>query len=442
MKIIAGMFLFASIFLAFLYIIKRIGNRISLSSVLFILLIVINGLGMLIYISFTGPDTGIYELALSKTISPDDTLSTVMFAVALMFWGLMLGSELGLKLTSKWSGAKRIQFMLGKKDSFTFVIHISKLQRKLIWGVVFGFLVIMLEQSQIINIWQYYSFSGGEFDKAQLRFSLGGTPYYLYNIMIQAVAPFLVMICWMDDVHQTKSYKPKFLTISLFIAVFVGQLATLMKAPPAIFILQLCFMFALTKNQKFNLVQLLKLITIGVLLFGLMAYVTYSELKPFDTLSYLYYRILDIPNEVLVEYFSAIPVSIPHTWGLSKLGMIFGDDPPGRQLETYFLVAEITRGSTLSSSNAMFIGDAWAQFSWIGITTISILVGFLVRAIDIEAYKAGWSDLYACITAGCLFGLFTLLSTSFTTSLVTGGLALVPMLALFFQKRYATNARS
>jgi hypothetical protein len=441
MKIIAGMFLFVSIFFAFLYLIKRIGTRISLSAVLFAALIVINGLGMFIYIYFSGPDTYIYELALSNISNPDDTLSTLMIAVSIMFWGLMLGSELGLKLTSKWSSAKRAQFRFGKQDSFKFLIHVSKLQRQLIWGVVFGFLLVMYDQSQLLHIWQYYSFSGGEFDKAELRSSLGGTPYYLYNIMIHAVAPFLVMICWMDDAHKTKSFKPRFLTISLFIVVFIGDLATLMKASPAIFILQLCFMFSLIKNQKFKFVQLLKLIAIGTLLFGLMVYTTYSEITPFGTINYLYYRILDIPNEVLLEYFSAIPASIPHTWGLSKLDMIFGDYPRGSLLETYFLVAEITRGSTLSSSNAMFIGDAWAQFSWIGIATTAVLVGFLVRAIDIEAYKAGWSDLYACITAGCIFGLLTLLSTSFTTSLITGGLALIPMLALFFQKRYAANVR-
>ena len=104
-------------------------------------------------------------------------------------------------------------------------------------------------------------------------------------------------------------------------------------------------------------------------------------------------------------------------------------------VETYLAVAEITRGSLLSTSNAMFIGDAWAQYSWAGVIGRSLLARFLVRAVDIYKTRRGYTDPPATLGAGCSFGIFTMLSTSFTTAWVTGGLLLVPLLSLVFGGR-------
>jgi hypothetical protein len=83
----------------------------------------------------------------------------------------------------------------------------------------------------------------------------------------------------------------------------------------------------------------------------------------------------------------------------------------------------------------MFVGDAWAQFSWPGVAIASFLVGFMVRLIDLHVQATGRSDLSACVTAGGAFGIFTCLSTAFTTALITGGLAILPFLAVAFVGR-------
>lgn len=74
----------------------------------------------------------------------------------------------------------------------------------------------------------------------------------------------------------------------------------------------------------------------------------------------------------------------------------------------------------------------------------------LLLALVIAAYalfgllapqRDGCSDQTACLVAGCAFGIFTVLSISFTTGLVTGGLATVPLTsALFIRRRTRTSA--
>ena len=80
----------------------------------------------------------------------------------------------------------------------------------------------------------------------------------------------------------------------------------------------------------------------------------------------------------------------------------------------------------------MFVGDAWAQFSWWGVGVTSVLVGFWTRMIDRVSFKDGYSDLTACVIAAGSFGILTILSTAFSTGLITGGLLLIPLISICF----------
>ena len=71
----------------------------------------------------------------------------------------------------------------------------------------------------------------------------------------------------------------------------------------------------------------------------------------------------------------------------------------------YFAVAELNRRSVLSSSNAMLLWDAWADYGWPGVVCFPFLAGVAV---------------------------VTVLSTGLKTALVTGGFALIPLVSLLF----------
>jgi hypothetical protein len=137
---------------------------------------------------------------------------------------------------------------------------------------------------------------------------------------------------------------------------------------------------------------------------------------------------------VLLEYFAAIPASLPYEWGEGLFGFL-RDDNGVASLPTYFAVAQLTRGNLESSSNAMFIADAWAQFSWLGVVLFSYLAGLISRTIDLYAFGRGFTDESAVIVAACSYGVLTMLVTALPTALITGGLALVPLLSIFVSGR-------
>ena len=182
----------------------------------------------------------------------------------------------------------------------------------------------------------------------------------------------------------------------------------------------------------------IKLGALTVFLLAVVVSYTIPGIELGAIFEFLYYRVFDIPNEVLVEYFSAFPVSLPHNWPFGFFGDLFRSGSE-RPLQNYYAVAELVRGNLLSTSNAMFLGDAWADYSWVGVLFFPFAAGAVVRWIDIYAERNGKTDEWACLVAGCAFGILTLLSTAFTTALITGGLALIPFASLLFRKKRVTS---
>jgi len=74
-------------------------------------------------------------------------------------------------------------------------------------------------------------------------------------------------------------------------------------------------------------------------------------------------------------------------------------------LLNYFEVAELSRETVLSSSNAMFLWDAWADYGWPGLVCLLFLAGVAVVIV---------------------------LSTGLKTAFVTAGFALIPLISLLF----------
>lgn len=415
------------------YVRRRVGASLSLSLILFGALLFIHGIPLMVYLYLTGPDTFIFEKALAR-VDRGVIIDMVLIAIAVMFACLIVGSEIANAVFPRWRHSAIQQAPARRGNKLRRVVEISSARRVILWLVVLAMLTVSLYESHLGSVFKFYHFSGSQFEQTLLRRQFGGTPFYVYNVALYSIAPFLVMVSYCHDVGTRMRRWPSALTVALFCVVLLGKFGTLSKAPPVMFILQLVLLHALLKSPTLNFRPALKFLLAAFLLFVVITRLTLSELEIGDVLSFLYYRTFDIPNEVLVEYFSAIPASISHSWGQSVFGVLGGASPKNK-LETYYAVAEITRDSVLSTSNSMFVGDAWAQFSWVGVVLVSVAAGFLVRLIDLYSRRNGYTDQSACLIAGCSFGIFTILSTSFTTGLITGGLALVPVLSTFFIRR-------
>jgi hypothetical protein len=416
-----------------IYTWHRIGSRFSLCLLLFGAVLVVHGIPLLIYLYLTGPDTFIFEEAL-RFVDPEVTKSRFLIAMSLMFASLVFGAEIANAVFPRWYRyAKRRKPSDGTHSSQQ-VVMISALQQVILWVVVLAMLGVSMHESHLSSVITFFQFTGSEFEKTLLRIELGGSPYYWYNVMLCSVVPFLVMVSYCNDVGARNRRWPSALTVALFCVVLLGKFGTLSKAPPVIFMLQLLLLRVLLNNPILNFKVAIKLVFWALLLFMFITRFTLPELDIAGGLSFLYYRTFDIPNEVLLECFSAIPSVIPHSWGQSVLGFLNGSIPK-ENIEMYSAVAEVTRNSLESTSNAMFVGDAWAQFSWYGVVFVSIAAGFFVRLIDLYSLRNGYTDQYACLIAGGSFGIFTILSTAFTTGFITGGLVLIPLFSTFFVRR-------
>jgi hypothetical protein len=196
------------------------------------------------------------------------------------------------------------------------------------------------------------------------------------------------------------------------------------------FLLQFLALYMIITGKTLSARTILTGLAATLVLSALIVRLTFGEVDAISVLQFLYYRLLEIPNEVLLEYFAAIPASLPYEWGAGLFGFLREQSIP-----TYFAVAALTRGNLESSSNAMFIADAWAQFSWIGVAVMSFLAGGIARSIDLYAFGRGLTDESAVIVASCSYGVLTLLVTSLPTAIITGGLGLIPLLSFIISGR-------
>ena len=428
----------ASALIALVFTWRKFRHRPSLTLFLLIALLSIHGAPMLVYLFVTGPDTFIFEAAL-RPVDAQSTKTILLWAMAGMFAMVLFGITFApLLMPKRWRTAQH------KKVEVTYFnieprYRANALGRLALWLIALGMLGVIMIEGQPLKIVNYFSAGESEFEKILLRRSDGGTNFYIYNVFLYSLAPFVVMMLYCLQKFNPRDTELKVLFILFLSLVLIGKFGTLSKSPPVIFLLQLGLLKVLLSRGTVDFKSWARLFALAIVLLTFIVKFTIPDIDLFDVYKFLYYRIFDIPNEGLLEFFSAFPHTLRHGWEYGPLGS--ATRPPGEALvPNYFAVSEITRGIVISSCNVMLVGDGWAEYSWIGMFRSSFMVGWLVRSLDIYAFRNGRTDEWACLNAACVFGIFTMLSTAFSTSLITGGLLLIPMLShLFIRKSRAKH---
>lgn len=292
-------------------------------------------------------------------------------------------------------------------------------------------LYFMVHDAQLSKVYTYFATHVGEFEKIAMRREMGGSKTYAFNLMLGTLLPFIAFCLWTWWREGSQS-GVRWIAAAVIILIITAKLATLSKAPAAVFLLQLLVLDMVRRSLQVSLRHLAMFVCGGIALFSIMTFVANSDLGgASQSLLFLFYRIFMIPNESLLEYFAAFPSQLSHTYGhdIRGLAALLGAEPLS---PSYLRVAELHRGAPGSATTAMFMADAWAAFSWPGVVAVSLMFGLLLRWIDIQLIvKRGRS----CITIAGIglghYGIFIALSTAFQTSLLTGGLFLiVPMVTL------------
>lgn len=282
----------------------------------------------------------------------------------------------------------------------------------------------LIRDGQLLKVYTYFATQADEFEKIAMRREMGGSASYAFNLALGTVLPFVAFSLW--SWWRAGASSVRWLALALILLVCLAKLATLSKAPAAVFVLQLLVLEFARRSLQISWRFIALLLGASALLFSAMTFVANSDLRSArESLLFLFYRIFMIPNESLLEYFAVFPQQLAHTNGhdIRWLAQLVGVEP---LQSTFWRVAETLRGAPGSTTTAMYMADAWAAFSWIGILVVSTAFGFLLRWIDIELIvKRGRSVVTLAGLGLGHYGIFVGLSTAFQTTLLTGGLLLI-----------------
>ena len=412
---------------------RQVTLRISTTSLLFGALLLVHGLPLLSYLYITGPDTEIYEAALER-LDRDVIINRLQLAVALMFLCITLGSFAAGRMFPTWKKEFRKLGPTVRSRPMEHVFLTSPARMSFFLSIIIILAAMAMLEAQPTKIINFFSSPLSEFEKTAIRNATGGSTVYLYNLFVSSVGTFVAMVAVTSWKYERGSIIVGVIAAAMFVLLWAAKLATLMKAPPVIFLLQFLLLYLILAGKTFSPRTIITVVVATAVLFAVIVKATFWSLEVSTIYEFLYYRVFEIPNEVLLEYFAAIPATLPYEWGTGLFGFLRsggGDE----SVPTYFAVAALTRGNLESSSNAMFIADAWAQFAWWGVALFSFFAGAIARSIDLYAFGRGFTDESAVIVAACSYGVLTMLVTSLPTALITGGLALIPLLSFFMSGR-------
>jgi hypothetical protein len=214
----------------------------------------------------------------------------------------------------------------------------------------------------------------------------------------------------------------------LFVVTFIGRVDTLSKAPPAFFLIELMVAALLTYTNRVTWRSALGLAcAVGLVLYGTAQLVMILP-EGAQAAQFIYNRIFEAENQALLENFATFPFVHPYMWGtnLRPVAMLMGLP----YMPAFSIVAYNWYGNYDVTSPALFIADAWADFSYAGVIVFSLIAGAACRSIDAIFLVHGKTVVAVAVLGAAFFGIFTLLITALSIAFVSGGLLLAPVLAV------------
>jgi len=402
----------AILLLIALYAARREWRWISVTSMLLGALLVLFGGGYLYYRSMSGLDNQVSEYVTTALIQ--------------MWLGLVIGVEIMRHVAKKGSGIRERSL-----NRWHLVPIRASSGDDAVWTLIGIVLLIYLALMfvALAKGQQIFAFMAldSEVSKRDFRLATGMQGGYALNLVLTTFGPFLAIVIALRAA-VTRSRNDVVLAILLVSLVMLFKIATFHKSQWVWFVIQLLIAWRLMRTPRANFLTLasVSMVLTGTLLVG--AQLAYPELDVAGLWRYLVYRVFEISNEGLYQYWYIYPDYIPHTYGLN-VGLFHGLFGSGELVPAHTRVAQFF-GSMESTFNAMFIADAWVEAGWTAVFGVSVLVGMVVKGFDIYSGVLGKSPVGIALIASGFQGVITLCSTSAFTAFLTGGLLSLPILVI------------
>ncbi len=395
-----------------LYIWGREPPRLLMTPLMLMSFFVLYGAGNVIY--FKGAQTipGVHE--------------AVVTSLVLMWICLIAGIELARicaqplyarfqQVTRGWRSAR----IVDRSDGDNLLIGIGIATTLYLIGVF----IYLHKPSQLSEFVSLQSVS----DKAKYRHDFGAEGGYLYQTLLACVAPFLSFLLLVKGISIRK---PTFLWLALIMGavILAGKVGTFQKSPWVVYLLQLIAVWQLMRGLEFGLgrILILSVVTIAGVVLAVM--IALPQIEGADILEWLGYRFFEVNNEGIYQTFYVYPHYLPHTWGMN-IGLIHAIFGSGDLVPAYSRVASAF-GAQEATFDVVFIGDAWVDFSYGGVIVISLIVGFVVKTLDVFAMNIGKTPVTIALLGSGLYGVFQLQVNSAFTAFLSGGLLIIPLVTL------------
>ncbi len=413
-----------------LYLVYRLQLYFTASSVLLGFLLLVYGPAYLAYMLFRRP-ISVVDLRISNSLDFDDVTISLNLSIAIMYVCVIAGIELIDHLAPRSAQALQksvigwnSQPLTGEQaTSWPLTIVITVLGLFMAW--------ISMRERHFSVVAGFLSVSGNEVVKTAYRQQYGGSHVYLYNIAVASIAPMLIV--WGALLGWTQRFWPLLaMTAFLLCLTVLGKIETLSKAPFALFLIQLLLVAYLVFRNSINWRVGLAGALVSLMLFYPIIRLAVPEVAELDALSFFYYRAFDISNQALLEYFGAFPEQIPHMWGanIRPLAAIWGLE----YTPSFDVVSRVWRFAGGSTTTALFIADAWADFGYFGVVGFSIVVGMICRAIDVALLVRGKTVTAIAALAAAFIGIYNLMISALPTAMLSGGMILPPLFVFLFLK--------
>ena len=447
----AATFLLAALSMlgAAIYLAKKARGFISATSMLLGFLLLLYGPAYLLYMLYYHQDSLIYR-ELMKTPYFDEASVSLNLAIAITYLGCLIGIELIDRLAPR--RVKKLTQTLEDWNAHP-LRSVSSVDGWLIASNV-ALIALMawtsIREHHLAVIGGFLDTATSQSAKGEYRLLHAGSASYAYRVALTSIAPFLLTWSFLEGLIR-RNWLLLASACGLSALTLIGRLETLSKVPIALLAVQIGFAALLSFRNRIS-------VGLGVAAAAAVALVFYPlvELsipeasRATSATEFFLWRTFFISNEVLLEYFSAIPYYISHTWGLNirVVAILFNKE----LTPAYEQVSLLWRGQSGSTSNAMFIADAWADFSFFGVAVTSVLAGAICRTIDVIFVAEGKSPMTIGLLGCSFIGIVQLMLSSIQSAMLSGGLASVP-LTLFAlikardilhrrRKQWHANARS
>jgi hypothetical protein len=393
------------------YIWLREPPRLLLAPLMLLSFFVLYGAGNIIY--FIGAET------------VPDARRAVTLSLILMWFGLVIGIELA-RASSPSLNAKselvvrrwKATALFDRGDGEQLLAAIGILAALYILATF----LYLGKESQLLNFASLQS----SVEKARYRHEFGNEGGYVYQTLIASVGPFLSFVLLLKGM-ASKRHHLVAIGLLVFAAVFAGKIGTYEKTPWLVYILQTIVVFQARRSLEFGIGRVLIYSIILVAGVVLAVVIALPQLDAVGIVEFVLYRFFEVNNEVVYQTFYVYPNYLPHTWGMN-IGLIHSLFGTGELVSAHTAVANFF-GADGATFDSFFIGDAWVDFSYGGVLVMSLVVGFVVKSVDIFIMSLGKTALCVALLGSCMYGLFQVLVTSAFTAFLSGGLVFIPLLA-------------